>query len=54
MHVSETSNRAWSSFFKYIELKKNLDHVPMDTIKMLDPAKKNAQIIFILIPKVRS
>jgi len=25
----------------------------MDITKMLDPAKKNAQIIFILIPKVR-
>ena len=38
---------------KTLELKTFLDHVPMDITKMLDPAKKNAQIIFILIPKVR-
>ena len=44
----------WSGLYVCIELKKILDHVPMDITKTLDPAKKNAQIIFILIPKVRS
>ena len=52
MHVSDLRFSAVLSAL-IASIKCILGHVPMDTTRMLVPAKKNAQIIFILTPKVR-